>query len=423
MTHAAGEKQHAGSEVRMAIDIGSTVVKLARVASDGELLGQEFYPRDFDAGIARQVESIVNDSGLSDEDVLICSSANGGLRVGIVCLTEHFSGATLRNQVLLAGANPVFVCGLDDQTGNPDHVDILVVGGGIDCAEGAPLEQRLRRFDASKYRFSALAYAGNRHYADLFLELFPQAAVIVNPLSEGLPGKSTSVFDAIRRAYLDDLVHKQGIGDLRKSLSKTIRPTPEVVNCGFQRIVFNCSKIEALGPCMLLDIGGATTDLHYTTDIIREDSAEKALPGSSVARYVFTDLGIVASRDSTLLQLRGHPRLYDLLSMITGMKTSEKMYQALREGEFEPSPRLLSYACLFIALDRFANGSTPGIPSADLSKVAQVLLTGGASQILDVSVVSRVVDLFVRGQGNPRVLIDHCYRIWVDGMTWSVIHH
>jgi hypothetical protein len=26
----------------------------------GELLGQEFYPRDFDAGIARQVESIVN---------------------------------------------------------------------------------------------------------------------------------------------------------------------------------------------------------------------------------------------------------------------------------------------------------------------------------------------------------------------------
>ncbi len=75
-----GEKKHAGSEVRVAIDIGSTVDKVASVASDGELLGQEFYPRDFDAGIARQVESIVNGSGFSDEDVLICSSANGGLR-------------------------------------------------------------------------------------------------------------------------------------------------------------------------------------------------------------------------------------------------------------------------------------------------------------------------------------------------------
>ena len=417
----AGEKKRARSDVRVAIDIGSTVVKVARVASDGELLGQEFYPRDFDSGIARQVESIVNGSGFSDEEVLICSSANGGLRVGIVSLTEHFSGATLRNQVLLAGANPVFACGLDDHTGNLDQVDILIVGGGIDCAEGAPLEQRLRRFDASKYRFSALVYAGNRQYADLFLQLFPQATVIANPLSEGLSGKSTSVFDAIRRAYLADLVHKQGISDLRKSLSKTIRPTPEVVSRGFQRIVFNRSRIKALGPCMLLDIGGATTDLHYTTDVIREDSEEKALPGSSVARYVFTDLGIVASRDSTLLQLRSHPRLYDLLSMIAEDDGIREMYRALREGEFEPAPRLLSYACLFIALGRFANGSTSGIPSADLSKVAQILLTGGAAQILDVNVASRVVDPFVCGEGNPRILIDHCYRIWVDGMTWSAI--
>jgi hypothetical protein len=31
------------------------------------------------------------------------------------------------------------------------------------------------------------------------------------------------------------------------------------------------------------------------------------------------------------------------------------------------------------------------------------------------------VDLFVCGQGNPRILIDRCYRIWVDGITWSAI--
>lgn len=417
---AAEEEQRAGSEERVAIDVGSTVVKVARIAADGELLGQEFYPRDFDAGIARQVESIVTHAGTSDEGVLICSSAKGGLRVGIVSLTEHFSGATLRNQVLMAGANPVFVCNLDDETGHPDDVDILIVGGGIDCAEAAPLEERLRSFEVKRYRFSALAYAGNRYYADLFLKLFPQATMIANPLSEGLRSKSTSVFEAIRRAYLDDLVHKEEIGNLRKSLSRTLRPTPEVVNRGFQRIVSNSSRIEALGPCLLLDIGGATTDLHYTIDIIREHSGEKPLPGSSVARHVFTDLGIVASRDSTLLQLRGHPRLYDLLARIDEHDDIREMYQALREGEFDPSPRLLSYACLFMALDRFASGSAPGLAPADLSKVAQIMLTGGAAQILDVSIASRVVGFLGCGQGNPRILIDRSYQIWVDGITWSI---
>lgn len=418
---AASEEQPAVSDVRLAIDIGSTVVKLARVGSGGELLSQEFCQRDFEAGIARQVESIVDRTGFHDEDVLICSSANGGLRVGIVCLTKHFSGATLRNQVLMAGANPVFVCGLDDDTGNPAYVDILLVGGGIDCADAVPLEQRLRRFDASKYSFSSLAYAGNRHCAELFLELFPLAAVIVNPLSEGLLSRSTSVFEAIRCAYLNDLVYKQGISELRKGLSKTIRPTPEVVNWAFQRAVSNCSTIEVAGPSILLDIGGATTDLHYTTDIIREDSQEEALPGSSVARYVFTDLGIVASRDRTFLQLRGHPRLYDLLGRIFEKDNPREMYRSLREGEFEPSTWLLSYACLFIALDRFANGAAPGLPAADLSKVAQVMLTGGGAQILNVSVASRVVDFFMCGQGNSRILIDRHYQIWVDGMTWCAI--
>ena len=140
----------------------------------------------------------------------------------------------------------------------------------------------------------------------------------------------------------------------------------------------------------------------------------------SVARYVFTDLGIVASRASTLLQLRSHPRLYDLLGRVAEDDEIREMYQALREGEFEPSPRLLSYGCLFIALDRFAKGSSPGLPSADLSKVAEIILTGGAAQTLDESVASRVVNL-VCGQGNPRILIDRSYRIWVDGMTCSAI--
>jgi hypothetical protein len=98
------------SPTRFALDIGSTVVKLAGVGGDGALLWQRFFPRDFDAGIARQVTRLLeeHDIDVDHDPVLACSSANGGLRVGVICLSHHFSGAALRNQVLLAGANPLF---------------------------------------------------------------------------------------------------------------------------------------------------------------------------------------------------------------------------------------------------------------------------------------------------------------------------
>jgi hypothetical protein len=72
---------------RVAVDIGSTVVKIARIGANGQIEAQQFFSRDFDAGIAQQVESLLERSGvpLEASEVLVCSSANGGLRVGVVC--------------------------------------------------------------------------------------------------------------------------------------------------------------------------------------------------------------------------------------------------------------------------------------------------------------------------------------------------
>lgn len=407
---------------RLAVDIGSTVVKVARVGSRDEILSQEFHPRDFEVGIARQVEALLDGFAATTDrdDVLVCSSANGGLRVGIVCLTKHFSGAVLRDQVLLAGANPIFVRNIDEEGGHQSRVDILLVGGGIDCEDAGPLEERLRRFRPDQYRFGSLVYAGNRHLAGAFLDRHPGSTAIPNPLAAGLAGRTNSVFEAVRRAYLDDLVYKEGVSELRGTLSRGIRPTPEVVSCGFQRAIRDASGMLVIAPCVLVDIGGATTDLHYTVEIVRDDSEARPSASLSVGRYVFTDLGIVASRDSLLLQLRSHPRLYDFLATVLDTDVRDA-YRLLREGEYEPSPQLLSYGCLFLALDRFSQGRGPGLPTADLGKLAQIILTGGASQALAEDRVLRVTKLLLSGRSsNPAILIDRRYEVWVHGITWPM---
>ncbi|HEY9446456.1 MAG TPA: glutamate mutase L [Burkholderiales bacterium] len=406
---------------RVAIDIGSTVIKVARIAPDGRLLTQCFHPRDFEIGIARQVESLLPsmEPHAGHGEILLCSSANGGLRVGIVTLTPRFSGAILRDQVLVAGANPVYVHSLNDAPGHTSHVDILLVAGGIDCNDAGPLEARLRRFKPQAYSHGTLVYAGNSALAPLFVQLFPDAHVIANPLANGLTSKTGSVLEAVRRAYLDDLVYKEGVSELRDNMARGIRPTPEVVNLGFFRAVRHCSSIEVIGACVLFDIGGATTDLHYTVELVRDESEEKPSAGLSVARYVFTDLGIVASRGSLMLQIRSHPRLYEFLEAASHTDIRE-LYGLLREGEYEPPPALLSYACLFLALDRFAHGRGPGLPTADLGKLAQMMLTGGAAQGLDEAVVSRIVRLLLPESANPPpIFIDRQYQMWVDGITWS----
>ena len=202
--------------------------------------------------------------------------------------------------------------------------------------------------------------------------------IVPNPISDRLVSTNTHIFEVIRRAYLDDLIYKEGVSELRSNLSHGIRPTPEVVSSGFQRAILNGSKIGVIAPCLLLDIGGATTDLHYTVEIVKDGSGGRAssLGSSSVARYVFTDLGIVASRDSLMLQLRSHSRLYEFLNAVLPDDVTDT-YRLLREGEYQPSPQLLSYGCLFLALDRFAQGRGPGLqPATWLKSLRSFLLVG-----------------------------------------------
>lgn len=404
---------------QVVIDIGSTVVKVALAGEDHSILSQKFYPRDFEAGIVKQVESLIDSLEVSGSaDIRVCSSANGGLRVGILCLTKRFSGTALRHQVLLAGANPIFVHSFEEAGKDTGYADVLLVGGGVDCADATPLKQRINILDLDKYRYGTLIFTGNKHLAGRFRSRFPSALVIQNPLSESLASDNNTVFEVIRRAYLDDLVYKEGISELRGNLSAGIRPTPEVVSRGFLHAVLNSAASGVIAPCLLLDIGGATTDVHYTVEIVKNGSGTKAVAGSSVARYVFTDLGIVASRDSLMLQMRGHPRLYEFLSTVLSDDVTEA-YRLFREGEYRPSPAVLAYGCLFLALDRFAQGRGPGLPCGDLGQLSQVILTGGGAQTLSEDVAADVVSLVAPKSSRPVMLIDRKYEMWVRGLTFA----
>lgn len=402
---------------KFAIDIGSTVIKLATIGNDGDLLDQEFHERNYESEISDQVAEILSPHRIdaNRDEVVICSSANGGLRVGVVCLTASYSGWAYRNQVLLGGANPVYVQEISATEPTTQYVDILIVGGGIDCADVDEMRLLVENFSPSNYNFGALVYAGNKFLAKEFVEHFPDAKVVHNPMANGLSHPKDTIFVALRDAYLEDLVYKQGITEVAKNYGCVIRPTPEVVNSGYYRAMNEGLFPDISGASVLMDIGGATTDFHYTVELVRDDSENRPPDGLSIARYVFTDLGVYASVDSTVLQLRRNPRTFEFLDVVLGSDVSDT-YRQLREGEYSPPADILGYACIFLGLDRFSRGDGPGLPTAELSKLNKIILTGGAAQLLDENKVADLVGLFLTSSIDSRfITIDRKYEIWVYG--------
>ena len=42
---------------------------------------------------------------------------------------------------------------MDEAIGDPNYVDVLLIGGGIDCDDAPPLATRLARLKAEIYRY------------------------------------------------------------------------------------------------------------------------------------------------------------------------------------------------------------------------------------------------------------------------------
>ena len=401
------------------VDIGSTVIKVAKAKPGGEVIEQTFHDRNYDAEIVDQLDLVLgakkNAKSWHADRVVLCSSANGGLRVGVSCLTESYSGNIFYDQVLRSGANPAYLHQIGAEVPPNTHVDILLIGGGIDIPDSEVCQSRIEKLDLSEYTFENLVYAGNRFCAEAVETKFKDVKLVSNPMKSDLEAVDDTVFNALRDAYLDDLVHKKGTSDVASRYNAIIYPTPEVVNRGFYECVTTRLYPQLSGTSVLIDIGGATTDIHYTVDVVQETSPVAPTTQSSVSRYVFTDLGVFTSKENTLMQLRRNVRAFDLLKIVLDTDINAA-YSALREGEFDPDVELLAYGCVLLALDRFSRGAGPGLPTADFERMDNIAFTGGASQVLDPRKITQIVNLFLSKSVDENfVFVDRNYDIWVRG--------
>ncbi len=439
------------------IDFGSTYTKLravdlekARIIGAGQ--GPSTVTTDVTEGMGAALEDLERRMGKLPEfkHRLASSSAAGGLRMVTVGLVRELTAEAARRTALGAGAKLVGTFSYKLTTGDvaeiADHSpDILLLAGGTDGGNEDVILYNAGRLAGSGLSCPVVV-AGNRQAADGAARCLEDAGMPVTVTGNVMP--EFEVLDteparaAIHQIFIDRIVHAKGIDRAREMLDRVLMPTPAAVLEGARLLADGIGGTGGLGPLVVVDIGGATTDVHSvaTGRPAMEGVVPKGLPEPYVKRTVEGDLGM-RHNAQTIVEAAGidavagetglaPERIADLVRLF-----SEKVWRLPKTGGEKTLDLALARTAVGLAMKRHA-GTIETVYTAsgpvgvqhgkDLSRVGAIIGTGGAlahgadSMAILGSVLADPSDPFSLRPRNPRFLLDREYVLFACGLLASV---
>ena len=391
------------------IDFGSTYTKLRAVDLErAGIVGAGQGPSTVATDVAVGMEAALADletriGGLPDFTYrLATSSAAGGLRMVTVGLVRELTAEAARIAALgagarLTGAYAYRLTAADVAEIEALDPDILLLAGGTDGGNDEVIRHNAGRLAACGIA-CPVVIAGNREATDDVSARFASAGKTAVPAGNVMP--EFNVLDieparaAIRRIFIDRIVHAKGIDRAAEAFDAVLMPTPEAVMEGARLLADGAGGRDGLGPLLVVDVGGATTDVHSvaTGEPTVEGAIQRGLPEPYVKRTVEGDLGmrhnalsIVEAAGADALArdagLSGE-RFGEIVAAVSG-----DVERLPRTDEERAVDRTLARAATRIAVGRHA-GRTETVHTAlgpaiaqhgkDLTELAAVVGTGGA---------------------------------------------
>ena len=299
------------------IDFGSTYTKLRavgtnppRVLASGQ--GPSTVTTDVTVGMDLALADLERRLGILPEfDVrLACSSAAGGLRMVAVGLVRELTLEAARQAALGAGARLVgsFAQRLTraDVNAIVDCApDILLLAGGTDGGNGDVIVANAHALAASPLDCPVLV-AGNRAVSDEVARCLAGSGkvsiVTENVMADFGALNIEPAREAIRKVFIERIVHAKGIDAAAERFDEVLMPTPAAVMEGARLLAEGSRDCAGLGPLVVVDVGGATTDVHSVTEGVSAEGGvvRRGLPEPYVKRTVEGDLGVRHNAPSIL---------------------------------------------------------------------------------------------------------------------------
>lgn len=233
---------------------------------------------------------------------LACSSAGGGLRMVAVGLVPDLTAEAARRAALGAGARVLATySGTLDEQAVADLVarapDVVLLAGGTDGGNRTALLAFARALAAAPLR-AAIVVAGNRDAAPAAADLLRRAGKSVRVVENVLPRLDTLNVEparaAIREVFLERIAIAEGWERVQAEVDGVLMPTPAAVLRGAELLAGGAGGEPGLGEVVVVDVGGATTDVHSVAAGLPADGRTvlRGLPPPRSQRTVEGDLGL-----------------------------------------------------------------------------------------------------------------------------------
>ncbi|HML32458.1 MULTISPECIES: methylaspartate mutase accessory protein GlmL [Sporomusa] len=389
------------------IDFGSTYTKITAVDVEQEQVlgtarGITTVETDIMDGLNQALAALTAKTGkLEFEKVLACSSAAGGLKMIAVGLVPEMTAEAAKRAALGAGAKVLKVFTHELNEYEIEEIaglkpDIILLAGGTDGGNQKVILHNARML-AELGLDVPVVVAGNKSVAPAVVKILSEKLSVVRPTENVMPKLDELNIEparaVIRDIFLKRITEAKGLNRANKMVDRMVMPTPAAVLRAAELLSQGAGKEPGLGDLMVVDIGGATTDVY---SIAKGDPTVggvnlKGLAEPFGKRTVEGDLGMRYSAGA-LLKAAGA----ELIAEFAGVTEAEAAAYVLKvEADIDYLPQTeaearieiaMGKACVRLGADRHVGhltsyftpmGSTFVQQGKDLTKVTAVIGTGG----------------------------------------------
>lgn len=287
------------------VDFGSTFTKAALVDVDeGELLANASHPTTVDTDVMDGLDAIRAQldplAGNGDVPILACSSAGGGLRIAVIGNEELVTAEAGRRVALSSGGRVVHVSSNDVRLGavRESRPDVLLLVGGTDGGNSEVLLKNAESLAAAHWK-GPVVVAGNSDAAQQIDELFGAAEVPFVLADNVVPQigvlRPVGARAAIREMFLKHVIGGKHLSRRADFTAMVQGATPDIVLGAVELLASGMGPgYPGVGDVVVVDIGGATTDVHSVIEVDPETAAlgREVVATVPVNRTVEGDLGM-----------------------------------------------------------------------------------------------------------------------------------